>query len=204
MEHLAGRSRKGPVRAVGAIVALLAVLGLVRLIVGGTDHGTRNGLFGAMTAGPSRTGSARTPSRSAAPRLSSTALLLPVAGCGDVAELQLHGPVIDLHAASQPADPLADLLLTGCGGPGQVVVTPEGDALLGEADVSAAASYTECAESIREGPVRRLVIAVGTTFCATQRAETVERFGGQAMARVTVTGIDAYGAFVLAIGDWPV
>jgi hypothetical protein len=131
-----------------------------------------------------------------------TSLRLPVTSCGEVADLQLHGPLVRLRAASQQPDPLADLTFTGCGGAGEVLVTPDGDALLSRADVSAAASYTECAESMREGTVSRLVIGVGTTFCALQRAGTAPQFGGQTMARVTVTGIDASGVVTVHLEGW--
>lgn len=203
MEQLVGRSGHGPFRVAGMIVALVAVFGLVRLITSGTGHETRTERLGATATVPSWSGSPRTPAGSAA-HLSPASLPLPAAPCGDVAELQLHGPLVQLDAASQRPDPLADLFLTECGGAGGVVITPGGDALLGQADVSAAAGYTECAESMREGTVSRLVVGVGTTFCALQRSGTVDRVGGKTMARVTLTGPEASGAFIVAIQGWPV
>ena len=100
-------------------------------------------------------------------------------------------------------NPLADVAFTECGATAGLLVTPDGDALLSTADISAAAGYTECAESMREGTVRELDAAVSSTFCVLQRVGVVSLFGGQMMARITVADLDATGAIVLAMTRWP-
>jgi len=127
---------------------------------------------------------------------SATSVLLPVQDCRAASALELPGLVLTLHAASQPADALADLEVSACGTGGHVVVRPHGDALLSPAGIGADADYASCAEAMREGTVSELQIGPGATFCALQRADTIPPSGGQTSARVTVTATDDRGVTV--------
>lgn len=198
MDHLAGRGRTWPFAAVLTLVGILAVLAGVRLVPGGT--GPR------ATAPPP---AAPVPASSAGPSTpadggavlegSATSVRLPTQDCRAASALELAGLGVTPHAASQPADPLADLEVSACGAGGGVVVTPHGDALLSPSGIAADADYAACAEAMREGTVSELPVGPGTTFCALQRADTSARSRGQTSARLTVTAIDGRGVTVYVV-----
>jgi hypothetical protein len=184
VDQLVGKGRRTPLRVAVAIVAVLAVLGLVRLLSGGPDR-----------APPARS----TPAAPSPP----VPVRLPTTGCGEVDALRLHDLAVSPHPPSQPADPLADLEITACGPRGAVLVTPDGDALLSPADIAGDADATACAEAIREGAVDAVRVGAGATFCAVQRAGTAEHFGGQVLARLTVIRDDAVEGVTVAVVRWP-
>lgn len=195
MDHLAGRGRTWPTTAALVLVGLLAVLAGVRWLSGGT--GPRATAPAAATpvarepTGPSTHVGGR-----AVPQGSATSVWLPAQDCRAASGLELPGLEVTLHAVSQPTDALADLEVSACGTGGGVVVTPHGDALLSPSGIAADADYAACAEAMREGTVSELRVGPGATFCALQRADTIQRPGGQTSARVTVTGIDDRGVMV--------
>jgi hypothetical protein len=110
--------------------------------------------------------------------------------------------VVSPHPASQPADPFADLEISTWGPRGAVLLTPDGEALLSPADIAADADGTACAEALREKSVEALRVGAGATFCAVQHAGTAPHFGGQVLARLTVTRLDGAEGVTVDVIRW--
>jgi hypothetical protein len=88
--------------------------------------------------------------------------------------------------------------------PSAPVMIQTGDSKMSAEDIKSTASASDCANAVIADGASQVVVRPTVTFCILQRDDSVDHFGGQVLARLTISSVDHDGNVVLTYQRWKV